>query len=224
VRAAFDLLCFDLDGTLIDSAPDLSLALGAALRCVDLPPPSEAQTRGWIGDGLENLIHRALSDAGSDSREEFDTALAAFHLSYAENLFNRSRLYPAVQSVLDTLRAEGHRICCITNKRTDYAEKLLKLAGVAELFEFTFGGNSFTEKKPHPRQLIEAADRIGADPRRCVMIGDSDTDSSAAINAGFEFIWASFGYCPQLSSRDVKGVASASQFADIPKILLALMP
>ena len=224
MQAAWELLCFDLDGTLVDSAPDLSFSLGAALGALDLPPPTQAQTRGWIGDGIDNLLHRALKDANCDSPEVFTVALAEFHKSYAQNLFTRSRLFPAVESVLQTLREAGHRVCCITNKRTDYAEQMLELAGVADAFEFTYGGNSFPEKKPHPRQLIEAANRSGADVRRCVMIGDSDTDSKAALNAGFEFIWASFGYCPRLKSRDLKGIASASQFADIPKILLALMP
>jgi phosphoglycolate phosphatase len=224
VRAAFELLCFDLDGTLVDSAPDLSDSLGNALTSVDLPPPTEAQTRGWIGDGIDNLIHRALADAGADQPQVFKTALAAFHASYAQNLFSRSRLYPEVENVLQQLADAGHRICCITNKRSDYAEKLLGLAGIADRFEFTFGGDSFAEKKPHPQQLLEAANLTGTMPGSCVMIGDSDTDSAAALSAGFEFIWAAFGYCPQLSTREINGIASASQFADIPKILLALMP
>lgn len=224
MRAFFELLCFDLDGTLIDSAPDLSFALGEALEAVGLPAPTEVQTRGWIGDGIDNLLRRALQHAGSADPEVFLAALAAFHDSYSRNLFNRSRLYPGVESTLESLNKTGQRIGCITNKRTDYANTLLDLSGISRLIEFTYGGDSFEEKKPHPRQLLEAARRVSVEPQRCVMIGDSDTDSAAAEAAGFAFVWAAFGYCAQLDSRDIETVIRAQRFADIPESLASLMP
>jgi phosphoglycolate phosphatase len=224
VRAKSELLCFDLDGTLVDSAPDLNFVLGEALRCVGREAPTLAQTRSWIGDGIENLLRRALQHFGSSDAETFRSALAELHRVYPSNLFSRSRLYPNVGSVLASLRDAGSRLCCITNKRQDYAVALLEQAEISGFFEFTFGGDSFAEKKPHPMQLAEAAKRSAANPRRCVMIGDSDTDSIAAAAAEFQFVWAAFGYCPELKSRDVRTVPTASRFADIPDILETLVP
>ncbi|MGD2167660.1 MAG: phosphoglycolate phosphatase [Gammaproteobacteria bacterium] len=218
-----ELLCFDLDGTLVDSAPDLNYALGEALEAVGLQPPTEAQTRSWIGHGIDRLLARALESADSRDRETFAAALRAFHASYSQNLFNRSRLYPGVEAVLESLRASGRRICCITNKRTDYAIALLAQTGISDMFEFTFGGDSFAEKKPHPRQLLEATRRAQVAATRCVMIGDSDTDSAAAKAAGFAFVWAAFGYCGELRSRDNRAIARADSFSAIPATLGSLL-
>lgn len=223
MRASVELLCFDLDGTLVDSAPDLSFALGEALSAVGLQPPTEAQTRGWIGDGIERLLQRALEASGDRNPAAFAAALAAFHASYSRNLFRLSRLYPGVESILHSLRESGLRICCITNKRTDYATALLSQAGISDMLDFTFGGDSFAEKKPHPQQLTQAARRADVAAHRCVLIGDSDTDSGAADAAGFAFIWAAFGYCSQLKSRDARTVVRAASFTDIPAALGAVM-
>lgn len=224
MQASITSICFDLDGTLVDSAPDLSFALGAALESVGFEPPTEAQTRGWIGDGIDNLLRRALSDSGSEDSATFHAALSAFHGSYSQNLFSRSRLYPNVTPCLDSLRASGMRLACITNKRSDYAHALLERAGLGGYFEVTFGGDSFAEKKPHPVQLVEAARRLGSEPANCVMIGDSDTDALAAAAAGFRFIWAAFGYCPALRSRDCATVPTVAEVADIPAVLATLVP
>jgi phosphoglycolate phosphatase len=224
VRASFELICFDLDGTLVDSAPDICHALGAGLAAVGLAAPTEQHTRSWIGDGIEKLLMRALGHAGTSDPEIFSRALTAFHQTYSRNLYIRSRLYPAVENVLQDLNEDGYRLGCITNKRSDYAAALLEQAGILHRFELVFGGDSFAEKKPHPRQLLEAANHVRIAPRSCVMIGDSDTDSSAAATAGFSFIWASFGYCGMLQSRDISTTAQVAQFADIPATLATMMP
>jgi len=224
VRASIELVCFDLDGTLVDSAPDIARALGCALEAVGLPAPTEAQTRGWIGDGIEKLLSRALADAGASEQRIFRTALAAFHERYSHSLFDFSRLYPDVEQVLESLTADGYRLGCITNKRSDYAAAMLEQARIDHRFELVFGGDSFSEKKPHPRQLLEAALRIGTDPRNCIMIGDSDTDARAAASAGFGFIWASFGYCRRLTSRETMSSNTAATFAAIPAALAGMLP
>jgi len=224
VRAAIELICFDLDGTLVDSAPDLCVALGHALQSVGLNPPGEAQTRGWIGDGIDRLLRRALDDAGSHDQEVFRSALGAFHECYAQNLFSRSRLYPEVDTVLSRLSDSQYRLCCITNKRCDYARALLAQAGILQCFGLVFGGDTFEQKKPHARQLLEAARRVNAEPANCVMIGDSDTDAEAAAAAGFGFLWAAFGYCRALSSRAVTATPQVAEFREIPAALAAMLP
>ena len=223
MRASIELICFDLDGTLVDSAPDICIALGAAMTSAGLAAPTQQQTRSWIGNGIEALLTRALEDSGVSDRVVFRTALLAFHATYSSKLFSQSRLYPGVEDVLQALSDRGYRLGCITNKRSDYAARLLEQAGIADRFEILFGGDSFSEKKPHPRQLLEAASNLKTQPDRCVMVGDSDTDSLAAAAAGYGFIWASFGYCSALSSRDAATVASAANFAEIPAVLATMM-
>jgi len=224
VRGSIELVCFDLDGTLVDSAPDLCTALGHALNATGFSAPSEAQTRSWIGDGVEKLLSRALRHAGAQNRSAFPAALEAFHASYSRSLFDASRLYPGVETTLEQLCDSGLVLCCITNKRTEYATELLQQARIADRFAFVFGGDTFPQKKPHPRQLHEAAQRAQCTPARCAMIGDSDTDSMAAAAAGAAFVWAAFGYSAALSSREPDTVVRINEFAEVPAALAALMP
>lgn len=194
------LLALDLDGTLVDSAPDIAHCLGAALEAIGYPQPGEARTRAWIGDGLETLLARAIANGGtraessptSDARHE--AALAAFLACYGENLFVRSRLYPRVPETLDSLRDSGFRLCCITNKRYAFSQELLVQAGIRDRFELLLGGDSLAEKKPSPLPLEVAARTLGLEPGAAVLVGDSHQDLRAARGAGFGFVLASYGY------------------------------
>ncbi len=219
MRDSFDLLAFDLDGTLIDSAPDLSYALGEALESVGFPAPSVAQTRSWIGGGIDRLLKRALNDAGSADPDQFAAALAQFHQTYANNLCRRGKLYPGVINTLDTLGRENIPLCCITNKRLDYAQELLRFTKLEAYFDFTYGGDSFPEKKPHPQQLQEASQRVQAAVSRCVMIGDSEPDRRAAAAAGYQFIWVSFGYGQLAADPNYPKYATANAFQEIHSLL-----
>ena len=157
------LLALDLDGTLVDSAPDIAHCLGHALETIGYAQPGEARTRAWIGDGLETLLARAIADGGARESSSLSgearhkAALAAFLVCYAENLFVRSKLYPGVRSTLDALRADGYRLCCITNKRYAFSQELLVQAGIRDYFEVLLGGDSLAEKKPSPLPLTVAA-------------------------------------------------------------------
>jgi phosphoglycolate phosphatase len=133
-RRTVKLLAVDLDGTLVDSAPDIAHCLGLALEAVGFPRPGEALTRVWIGDGLETLIARAIAHGGGEREATLSgearhkAALAAFLACYRENLFVRSRLYPGVTETLDALRASGIKLCCVTNKRYAFSHELLVVA------------------------------------------------------------------------------------------------
>lgn len=195
------LLAIDLDGTLVDSAPDIAHCLGSALEAVGLTPPGEALTRVWIGDGLETLIARAIAHAGgargdsAEAREpQHKAALTAFLACYRDNLFVRSRLYPEVVATLDALLASGIRLCCITNKRQAFSERLLTDAGVRDRFELLLGGDALPEKKPSALPLRVAAERLGAPPASATLVGDSHQDLRAARAAGYGFVLASYGY------------------------------
>jgi phosphoglycolate phosphatase len=154
-------------------------------------------TRVWIGDGLETLIARALThaDAPLASREEQQSAaLASFLACYSDNLFVRSRLYPGVLATLDLLRAHGVRLCCITNKRQSFSERLLIEAGILDRFELLLGGDSLAERKPSALPLKVASERLGVASSAAALVGDSHQDLRAARSAGFAFVLASYGY------------------------------
>jgi len=200
------LLAVDLDGTLVDSAPDIAHCLGSALATQGYARPGEARTRSWIGDGLETLISRALAHAaGGDvvSRKaqpssvyeaRHNAVLAAFLACYRDNLFVRSRLYANAVTTLDSLRDRGVRLCCITNKRYTFAERLLAEAGVADRFELLLGGDSLAEKKPSPLPLNVAAKTLSVEPNAATLLGDSQQDLRAARSAGYAFVLAGYGY------------------------------
>ncbi len=194
------LLAIDLDGTLVDSAPDIAHCLGSALEAIGYASPGEARTRAWIGDGLETLIARAISHGSTQGEStgsgdvRHKAALAAFLACYADNLFVRSRLYPGVVETLDVLLAAGVRLCCITNKRFAFSQELLVQAGIRDRFELLLGGDSLAEKKPDPLPLRVAAETLGVPTNEATLVGDSHQDLRAARAAGYGFVLASFGY------------------------------
>jgi phosphoglycolate phosphatase len=217
------LLAIDLDGTLVDSAPDIAHCLGLALEAIGHAPPGEARTRVWIGDGLETLIARALAHGSSaeprvSGEARHKAALAAFLACYRDNLFVRSRLYPSVRETLDALRASGFRLCCITNKRYSFSDELLVKAGIRDYFEILLGGDSLAEKKPSPLQLKFAAETLGISPSAATLVGDSHQDLRAARAAGFGFVLASFGY-GKIDETELGASPRIRAFADLPSAL-----
>lgn len=216
------LLAVDLDGTLVDSAPDLAHCVDRALASVGLAPAGEAKVRGWIGDGIERLLDRALSDAidanaGDDLLHE---ALEFFDVCYRENLFVRSRLYAGVRETLRFFLEDGVHLCCITNKRSRFAEALLEKAGLSDCFQWVLGGDSLADKKPAPTQLLAAAEQFGVPADEAVMVGDSHHDFHAANAAGFAFIWARYGYCPAIESS--REPISISTFEELRQAIEAI--
>lgn len=222
MRAGTELIAVDLDGTLVDSAPDIAHCVGAALESLGFAAPGEARTRGWIGDGIEQLIARALARAREASgrattlgRDPLHAdALHAFLECYAQNLFVRSRLYPGVTATLDALRRRGLRLCCITNKRIAFSEALLAQAGIRDRFELVLGGDSLLEKKPSPLPLTFAAAELGVAPERAALVGDSIQDLRSARAAGFAFVWATYGYCA-IDDADLAAAPRIERFAEL---------
>lgn len=221
--AGLKLVAFDLDGTLVDSAPDLCYCLGAALASMGLGRPDEAQTRSWVGGGVELLLRRALAWAApEDGSRLFPAAFAEFSACYRDNLFVRSRLYAGVADTLAELAAQGLRLACITNKRVDFARGVLAQAGIAERFELVLGGDSLSEKKPSAAQLEAAAGAFGVAASNAVLVGDSDQDFQAAKAAGWPFVWAAYGYRGGLETQDGHRVLRLDAFAQLPGLLARL--
>ncbi len=153
MRTRFKLLAVDLDGTLVDSAPDLAYAVDTALAALGLPEAGEARVRGWIGDGIEVLMERAIDAAGGDRATALEPGLAAFSAAYEAQVFVRSRLYAGVPETLAALGARGVALACITNKREHFARAVLDQAGILEPFSLVIGGDTLPTKKPDPLGL-----------------------------------------------------------------------
>jgi len=192
------VIIFDLDGTLIDSAPDLALAVNHMLTSVDYANFDEATIDGWVGNGASILVQRALSGSRTiDENLDSDfvaKALDIFLKFYALNLCVRTRLYPNVRSTLELLKSKGYRLAIVTNKPFDFIEPILKILELIELFEYFIGGDSLVEKKPSPLPLLHVCERLNVSVEECVMVGDSNNDILAGNACGMETIGVTYGY------------------------------
>jgi phosphoglycolate phosphatase len=184
--ANVEAVFFDLDGTLVDSVPDLTVAVDAMQQQLGLPPRGEDKVREWVGNGAEMLIRRALVDDLEGNAPEELVALGRpiFEAVYRDNLCVGTRLYPGVLEGLQALRALGFRMACITNKPTVFAQPLVEQIGIGVFFAVVLGGECVPRKKPAPDALLITAERMSVDIRRVLMVGDSKNDVGAARNAG----------------------------------------
>lgn len=190
----------DLDGTLVDSAPDLHGALEATLDRHGHAGVSEAMVRQFVGAGARVLIERALSDLYSQPAEQ-EAALATIDLLhehfldyYAGHIADRSRPYPGIRDTLVELQQRGIAMAVVTNKYEGLSRQLLDALDLSRYFGAVVGGDTLPVRKPDPGPLLEACRQLGSDPARTVMIGDSITDVRAARNADMPVICVSYGY------------------------------
>lgn len=188
-------IVFDLDGTLVDTAPDLLRALDVALEKEGLNPPEDHEARNFIGGGARAMIERALANTRVQfSKEKVDAMFRQFLIHYEDHIADHSRAFPGVELALATLAEEGALLAVCTNKHERYAVKLLTELKLVDRFAYIAGGDSFEFKKPDPRHLIEAIERAGGSPARAVLVGDSETDVITAKAAEIPVIAVSFGY------------------------------
>lgn len=190
------MILIDVDGTLVDSVPDLAYCVDEMMARLGRPPRGETAVRDWVGNGVERLVRRALSgelDAEPDEAD-FERAYPIFLDLYAENTSKRSVLYPGVRQGLDYLMANSYALGCVTNKAARFTVPLLRDLGVLDAFGIVVSGDTLPEKKPHPMPLLHAARHFDIEPRDALMIGDSVSDVTAARAAGFRIICMSYGY------------------------------
>lgn len=191
------LILFDFDGTLIDSVPDLTLAVNLTMEHLGHEGFEESQVRVWVGNGARMLVERALRAAfGDDAVTEtsLDEALALFMDFYARHLAVKTVAYPNVTETLRQLRDEGYRMGIVTNKPHAFVEPILQSLGMDSIFELIIGGDSLPQKKPHPLPLQHACETLGVSPEHSVMVGDSKNDILAAKAAGMHCIGVGYGY------------------------------
>ena len=188
-------VAFDLDGTLVDSAPDIAAAVNAMLGGLGYASLPQRRIESMIGDGVDRLVARALDEAaGSHAQGDATHAIDAFRSHYARHLFERSRLYPGVPEGLRELAAGGIALCVVTNKASAFARPLLGAAGIADMFELVLCADRPEDRKPSPNLLIAAAAQLEVPPQELLYVGDSRVDVAAARAAGCPVVVVDYGY------------------------------
>ena len=190
------LVAIDLDGTLVDTVPDIAWCIDRTMPRFGIPPRGQTLVRTWVGNGVERLVERALTgtpDAPADP-DLLRDACAAFLDLYSTNGHERSRVYPGVRTGLAALRAGGAALACITNKPYRPAVDLLAHLGLIDTFELVLGGDSLPHRKPDPLPLLHACSRLGVAVEQAVFAGDSISDVQAARAAGMRVACVSYGY------------------------------
>ncbi|ORM73506.1 phosphoglycolate phosphatase [Pantoea wallisii] len=189
-------LAFDLDGTLVHSAPGLAQAIDLALGDLHLPPPGLELASTWIGNGADVMMTRALTWAlGREPQpEEQHDARALFDKYYAETVEAGSTLFPQVKETLAALHAKGLPLAIVTNKPTPFVAPLLQSLGIADYFSLIIGGDDVVVKKPHPAAIFLVLGRFGVLPGQLLFVGDSRNDILAAQAAGVPNVAMTFGY------------------------------
>lgn len=216
-------IVFDLDGTLIDTAPDLIDALNLILtREEGLPAVPSDTARNLIGSGARTMIERALAAAGRmRSPLELDRLYAVFIAHYADHIADRSRPFPQLGTTLARLADAGYRLAVCTNKLEWLSKRLLQTLQLADAFAAICGQDTFGVHKPDPEVFRRTVLRAGGEPRRAIMVGDSKTDVSTARNAKVPVVAVDFGYSdvPVTTLRPDRIISS---FADLPGAIAAV--
>ena len=195
-RRSIAAAMLDLDGTLLDTLPDLAAASARMLEALNLPVRSEAEIGRFVGKGIANLVQRCLqASAGPECAQTLqDRALALFQGYYFEESGRRTAVYPGVLEGLKALRAQRLRLACVTNKAERFTLPLLQRTGLADYFELVVSGDTLQSKKPEPGQLLHICSQFRLEPEQVLMIGDSTNDALAARAAGCPVICVSYGY------------------------------
>ena len=211
---------FDLDGTLIDSLPDLRAALNKMLRAIDRPELSPEVVRKMIGDGTATLVRRALEATGGTNLD-VEAAHQRFLHAYQSALANLSRPYPGVEATLKALSDSGSRLGICTNKQQPATLAVLQAFDLAKYFEVIVGGDVVPFRKPDPRHLFAALERLRVEPADAVMVGDGVNDYAVARAAGMAVILMRYGYL-RVAPESLSPDAWLDDFAEIPAALEAI--
>ncbi|MCC6920636.1 MAG: phosphoglycolate phosphatase [Alphaproteobacteria bacterium] len=188
-------LVFDLDGTLVDTAPDLCGAMNAVLALHDRAPVPIAEVRHMVGRGARVLMERGFAFTGAPAGgAQLDGLFEAFLAHYAAHIADESVPFPGARETLAALRAQGHGLGICTNKPERLSHALLDALDLGPFFGAVLGADTLPVRKPDPRHLLETIARLGGDPERAVMIGDSETDAETARAAGVPLVIFTFGY------------------------------
>ncbi|MCC8397016.1 phosphoglycolate phosphatase [Paraburkholderia sp. MMS20-SJTR3] len=223
LKRLYDAVLIDLDGTMVDTAPDIAAAANRMLQEFDAAPLPFDTVTGFIGNGVRNLVRRCLHATGLDARIDLEHAHAVFGRHYAQTNGRLGRVFPGVASGLRALRQHGYRCACVTNKPGALAAALLENSGLAVFLDVLVAGDTLASMKPSPEPLWHACRLLGAQPARSVLVGDSPVDVAAARAAGLPVVIAGYGYAHGEAGA-LRGDALIDSFDELPVLLARLMP
>ncbi len=209
----------DLDGTLMDTAPDLAAAANRMRADFGLLPLPLARIADFVGKGAEVLVHRALTDDldGRAEPDQFERGRTAFYAHYHDENGAQAIVFNGVPQALQQLRERGLKLACVTNKPREFTLPLLEKVGLAGDFDAVVAGDEVAEKKPHPALLLEACRRLGVRPTEVTLIGDSVNDAQAARAAGARCVLVETGY------NEGEGVAQLAGSQGVDAIFATLV-
>jgi phosphoglycolate phosphatase len=186
----------DLDGTLLDTAPDLATAANMMLKELGKAELPLETIQSYIGKGIEKLVKRSLTGDldGEPDAELLQCAMPLYEQSYEKTLYVDTRAYPGVREGLNALRAGGFRLACVTNKAEAFTLPLLRAAELLDYFDIVVSGDSLPKKKPDPMPLLHACERFEIEPHDMLLVGDSLNDAQAARAAGCHVFCVPYGY------------------------------
>jgi phosphoglycolate phosphatase len=215
-------ILFDLDGTLVDTAPDLAAATDYALGRAGRPAIGLDAVRHMVGDGARALLEKGFRASGSmPAPDQFEIAFKDFMHHYGRHLADTSRPFPGVVTCLAALAEQDYALAVCTNKPEALSRSLLDQLGLSNFFGAVVGGDSLTMRKPDPGHIHGTLERLGPAFDWAAMVGDSANDVNAAKAAGLPCVVVSFGYT-QIAPRDLGGDRLIDHFADLPEALVAL--
>lgn len=215
------LILFDLDGTLIDSVPDLCVAVNATLCALGLPKTDEARVRTWVGNGAAKLIERALFHHDIQEERLRASALDHFLNYYEQHCAVQTCLYPGVEKTLNALQQRAVSMAIVTNKPRRFISPILKQLKIEKHFRGIVGGDDLPHKKPHPLPLTHCMQELNYHSEDVCMVGDSINDIEAARAAGIPVIAVAYGYNhgrPIETAGADKVIANFSQLLDTPML------
>ena len=195
MKPSYDLVLFDLDGTLIETAPEICDAVNDTLSRFDLPAVTQERVEQWIGQGTRELLLQAVAFVSATdvaavrASESLRLIAAEFDRNYHQRCGTRSRPYPQALAVLALLRAGGARLALVTNKESRYTQRVLDAHQLAGLFDRVVSGDTLGTRKPSPDGVLHCLAAFDVAPRRALFVGDSSIDVETARNAGVA-VWA----------------------------------
>lgn len=227
-RARFPLpilaISIDLDGTLLETAPDLATAANRMLKEIGHPALDVGIIRNYVGNGIVRFVKRTLTGGMESEPDEklFAHALPVFEKHYAQVLSLTTQPYPGVVEGLLAMRAQGFRLTCLTNKASTFSLPLLRDTGLLPFFEFVVSGDTLARKKPDPMPLLHSCNELGVEAKSLLLIGDSANDTLAARAAGCPVFCVPYGYNGGNDVRTLAPDAVIASFADaLPLIVRA---
>ena len=215
-----ELVLLDLDGTLVDSIPDLAHSVNKTLNELALAERDIESIRNWVGNGIDTLLHRALTNDidGVAETDLFDDAYEKFIGIYKKNMCASSSCYPGVREGIDYLKEKNIKLGCVTNKSGEFVGPILEKLGLLNDMSIIIAGDTLAKKKPHPLPLLHAATVFEKNPANSLVIGDSESDVKAARAAGFQIVCVSYGYNHGKDIRDTNPDAVVDSLAELPQL------